>query len=42
MLVTGHEDESKIKDAMINGLIGILHKPAKIQDLLNFTKKNNC
>ena len=42
ILVTGHEIIKKSKDAMNNGLLGILKKPVEPEEIVKTIQKNDC
>jgi len=39
---TSNDNKIKTRDAKINGLLDIMHKPVKIKDFNNMIKKYNC
>ncbi len=42
LLITGHEEKNKTRDALLNGLLGVMIKPVSIQKYIDTIKKFNC
>ena len=42
LLVTGHEEKNKTRNALLNGLLGVMTKPVSIQKYVDIIKKNDC